>query len=521
MDLEIEDLHVLDIDDDLKTYLDGKKNANKNDDERFEAEIVKEGRIRDSLLVWEHEGKKIIVDGHRRYEVAHKHGLKFRYETKEFESIEEVKLWMDTWQYIRRNLSDAKRKETMGRLGIERKKKAGAPKKAENTGENNKGHDDLNYSGRNSEDDKSAKTTASEVAKEQGVSEKSVKRAIAATELHDEVAKIDPGLAEKAFEIPDKDVADVRRTAKAAADKVSDGKEYMSAFMAESLSRKLRELDPPEEAITDDGSDEDDPLPSILADALAGKVVDDELEDAIGVIDEATEPEPDEKQDDSGDAFMLCEPVTRKEVAGIVERLQGSDPKVFTLLLKSMLESEGLPVESLGPNSIDRVLLLLTASNQASQAKVVDALFGAQTEAKQERIVRDYFAPKTEKTQKVLRSVAKINLGAAVKRGIDLRDKPGSVEEVVEHAEKLKRGGERVDAPKYAKRFFHHFESKGWMIEDGKPVIDWRARLLVYCGMVGGETDESRRVDVEYTTPTINLDERKRELSRNREKANA
>ena len=51
----------------------------------------------------------ILVDGHNRYQIAQKHGLKFEVEEKEFEDEDEVKEWMILHQFGRRNLSNYQR----------------------------------------------------------------------------------------------------------------------------------------------------------------------------------------------------------------------------------------------------------------------------------------------------------------------------------------------------------------------------------------------------------------------------
>lgn len=76
---------------------------------QLEANILRDG-IRDPLVVWKFEENKfILVDGHNRYEIAQKHGLKFEVEEKEFEDEDEVKEWMILHQFGRRNLSNYQR----------------------------------------------------------------------------------------------------------------------------------------------------------------------------------------------------------------------------------------------------------------------------------------------------------------------------------------------------------------------------------------------------------------------------
>lgn len=72
-------------------------------DEEFtqlERNCLQDG-IRDAIVVW----NDTIIDGHNRYEIAKKHGLEFRTESKEFDTEGDVKEWMIMHQFGRRNLS--------------------------------------------------------------------------------------------------------------------------------------------------------------------------------------------------------------------------------------------------------------------------------------------------------------------------------------------------------------------------------------------------------------------------------
>ena len=53
------------------------------------------------LILW----GNILIDGHNRYEIAKKHELPFTAVTKEFNSRDEVIIWIITTQVSRRNLN--------------------------------------------------------------------------------------------------------------------------------------------------------------------------------------------------------------------------------------------------------------------------------------------------------------------------------------------------------------------------------------------------------------------------------
>ena len=67
---------------------------------QLERNCLQDG-IRDAIVVW----NDTIIDGHNRYEIAQKHGLEFRTESKEFDTEGDVKEWMIMHQFGRRNLS--------------------------------------------------------------------------------------------------------------------------------------------------------------------------------------------------------------------------------------------------------------------------------------------------------------------------------------------------------------------------------------------------------------------------------
>lgn len=69
----------------------------------LERSIKKEG-CRDALVVWDHDGQNILIDGHNRYRICQKCGAEFRTVKKEFEDRLDVKMWMTQNQLSRRNL---------------------------------------------------------------------------------------------------------------------------------------------------------------------------------------------------------------------------------------------------------------------------------------------------------------------------------------------------------------------------------------------------------------------------------
>jgi len=64
-------------------------------------ENILENGIRDPIVIWEN----IIIDGHNRYEVAMKHNIPFNTVSKEFDSRDDVVIWIISTQVSRRNLT--------------------------------------------------------------------------------------------------------------------------------------------------------------------------------------------------------------------------------------------------------------------------------------------------------------------------------------------------------------------------------------------------------------------------------
>jgi N6-adenosine-specific RNA methylase IME4 len=118
----------------------------------LEASIVAEG-CRDKLLVW----NGVLVDGHNRYEICHRHGIPFQVTNREFSDRAAAMDWMIANQLGRRNLTPDQFTILLG-------KRYNAQKETRGGNRRSKGQSDpLN--------------TASTLARQHGVSAKTVKRA--------------------------------------------------------------------------------------------------------------------------------------------------------------------------------------------------------------------------------------------------------------------------------------------------------------------------------------------------------
>ena len=90
------------IDPELKAFIPPLK-----EDEIYQLEqnILDEG-VRDPLVVWEVDGKNILIDGHNRYGIIQKHSIEdYKLERRSFSGKDAVKDWMINLQLGRRNLT--------------------------------------------------------------------------------------------------------------------------------------------------------------------------------------------------------------------------------------------------------------------------------------------------------------------------------------------------------------------------------------------------------------------------------
>lgn len=90
--------HILKIDEDFKRLCPPLSDS---EYASLEASIIDEG-CREALVVW----NGVIVDGHNRYGICTKRGLKFRSIEKEFANRDDAKRWILQNQLGRRNLSN-------------------------------------------------------------------------------------------------------------------------------------------------------------------------------------------------------------------------------------------------------------------------------------------------------------------------------------------------------------------------------------------------------------------------------
>jgi hypothetical protein len=134
-----------------------------SDDERkqLEQNIIAAGGVRDPLTLWLRADEDwVILDGHNRFEICQRLKLPFSFHQVEFNTRDEAADWIDKNQLGRRNLSQRNFKLLIGRIYNR------ATRQGERT--------DIT-SGKSCP--KSGERTSERVAKEHGVSEKTVRNA--------------------------------------------------------------------------------------------------------------------------------------------------------------------------------------------------------------------------------------------------------------------------------------------------------------------------------------------------------
>lgn len=215
-----------------------------SDDERkqLEANIVECGGARDPLTVWlRGDDDEVLLDGHNRYEICTRLGLRFSYCHVEFGTRDEAADWIDRNQLGRRNLSKQDFKLLIGR-------RYNRAKKAEHDGGKGKGRS-------GGQTDRHSEKTSERIAREHGVGEATARRAgkfqAAAAELGieqeivaGEIKATAAEVVKAAASLPDKptpdDVAQARESVKASGRKRPKGEQPDKPTAGESRRKNGR-----------------------------------------------------------------------------------------------------------------------------------------------------------------------------------------------------------------------------------------------------------------------------------------
>lgn len=197
------------------------------------------------------------------------------------------------------------------------------------------------------------------------------------------------------------------------------------------------------------------------------------------------------------------------------QRIAAADPGTA---LAAALESPLIECNLKPKHAKPLATIARTLDESKRVALIVDLMSDLSGPSKAKIAQRLFNGKKSDIPDELLQELSKRANLYLPKLGRVRKDKPESLDQVMEHAKHLVSSGERSDAVQFAKRFFEHYESSDWMIKDGVPVQDWKHRLKVYCRMVGGESTEDRRVDVQYTRSTSSIAERRRQIAAEKER---
>ncbi|WP_448518485.1 hypothetical protein [Rhodoflexus sp.] len=91
---------------------------------QLEDNIRKEG-CRDALIVWQRDGKYILIDGHNRYQICTTYNLPFRVQLINFADDEAAKDWMINNQLGKRNVTEETKAYLRGLQYKQEKRKIG------------------------------------------------------------------------------------------------------------------------------------------------------------------------------------------------------------------------------------------------------------------------------------------------------------------------------------------------------------------------------------------------------------
>jgi hypothetical protein len=134
---------------------------------QLEDNIIKDG-CRDAIVVWDEDGKKIIVDGMNRYEICRNRKIPFKINEKSFVSREEVHIWILDNQLGRRNLTAVQKTILIGKIYNKKKKSSLANLIQNKTEDAPRDQNDLS--------EEIYKKTAILIGEQYGVSQPTVKR---------------------------------------------------------------------------------------------------------------------------------------------------------------------------------------------------------------------------------------------------------------------------------------------------------------------------------------------------------
>ncbi|MCL5280478.1 MAG: ParB N-terminal domain-containing protein, partial [Planctomycetes bacterium] len=145
---------------------------------------------REPLIVWEYDGRQILLDGHHRYRICNAHHLPYQVIVKtagEIPDRDAAMDWIDRNQLARRNLTPEQFALVLGRLYNRQKRTQGGTGANQHTAQSAQHEHSARNQGK----------TAEKLAQEHGVSPATVRRAGEFAEAVDTLKSQDPDIETK------------------------------------------------------------------------------------------------------------------------------------------------------------------------------------------------------------------------------------------------------------------------------------------------------------------------------------
>lgn len=100
------------IDTELKNYITP---LSSEEYRALELSLISEG-CRDKLILWGNTNFPVLVDGHNRFKICEEHNIPYETVKMDFETYQDVMLWISKNQLARRNLTDKQRTDLIGKI---------------------------------------------------------------------------------------------------------------------------------------------------------------------------------------------------------------------------------------------------------------------------------------------------------------------------------------------------------------------------------------------------------------------
>jgi len=485
--------------------------------------IKADGKILYPVVVWEtSEGRNILLDGHRRHDIAKELGFELPVKTMKFASRDDAIAWAIEHQKTRRNMTEEQIRECeeeaikrRGRRYNEQKKERGGNQAAKRGA---KGQIDPLVASATAGPVSGAESTADRIAKEEGVSPKTVKRDAARMEMHDAIEENDPETAKDVLRLPQSEVDKIRKDTKSVpaeekpavvAEKVKGkvAKERDKPVVIEGACKELCELVQSGQVSEDVAKNLVEKYPGQVAQA---KIV---SQGAAKVKSASAKPREEAKKKEPPK-------VTEKQVLAF---FQDADEDTKRRIATKIFGSS----EADGRNEILR--MFTRTMSETEKFKLIDWAREQSTNLESEM---------TAKEVSVISTRAKVSVNqkhrvALVKKLLDNPSPPlvtamkkWSHEQFVGKSalftpptpEEVKEYAESLDPKKYPNaksqkridKFFDYYEGRGWTFGDPpKPMSEWKAHYRKSLGWQAEEESEFEKT-VSSEPTGVELTERAR-----------